>query len=256
MATKWISTKYKGVRYREHENRKHGVKKDRYYTIRYQKNGERIEEGLGWSSELDPKDNKYWTDEKAALVLAELKESAKGLKQGAWRLSERRDIEDMRKEAEQAKQKQAERERITFGYYFEKIYFPTSKVGKKSETTRKENEHFKNWINPVIGEIPLKNVKPFAIEKIKKNILDAGKTPRTLQYVFATIRQVWNMARRDGLVTGDSPTKQVKIPKIDNKRIRFLSHEEADLLLQALKEKDQLSHDLALLSIQTGLRVG
>jgi integrase len=103
--------------------------------------------------------------------------------------------------------------------------------------------------------MPFKEIKPFTIEKIKKNILTDGKSPRSLQYVFATIRQIWNMARRDGLINGDSPTKQVKVPKIDNKRIRFLSHEEADLLLEALKE-DPLTHDLALLSLQTGLRVG
>ena len=64
------------------------------------------------------------------------------------------------------------------------------------------------------------------------------------------------MARRDGLVTGDSPTKQVKVPKVDNRRIRFLSHEQAESLLKALQDKDQLTHDLALLSLHTGLRVG
>ena len=125
-----------------------------------------------------------------------------------------------------------------------------------SDTTRKGDEHFKNWVEPVIGNILLTDVKPLAIEKIKKNLLDAGKTPRTLQYVFATIRQAWNMARRDGLVMGDSPTKQVKVPKVDNRRVRFLSHDEAETLLKALKTKDPLTHDLALLSLHTGLRMG
>jgi len=102
----------------------------------------------------------------------------------------------------------------------------------------------------------LKDVKPFAIEKIKKDLLGAGKAPRTLQYVFATVRQVWNMARRDGLVMGDSPTKQVKTLKVDNRRIRFLSHEEANILLKSLQDRDALTCDLALLSLHTGLRMG
>jgi integrase len=102
----------------------------------------------------------------------------------------------------------------------------------------------------------LKDVKPLLIERIKKNVLDAGRTPRTLQYIFATIRQAWNMARRDGRVLGDSPTKNVKRPKVDNKRVRFLSHEEAETLLNALQTKDPRTHDLALLSFHSGLRFG
>ena len=36
----------------------------------------------------------------------------------------------------------------------------------------------------------------------------------------------------------------------------FLSHEEAETLLKALQDKDPLTHDLALLSLHTGLRMG
>ncbi len=74
------------------------------------------------------------------------------------------------------------------------------------------------------------------------------------QYVMATLRQVWNKARRDKLVSGDSPTRNVKIPKFDNRRQRFLSHAEADLLLKALKEKDESLYKMALLSLHTGMR--
>ena len=50
MGTKWFKTEYPGVRYRKHSKRKHGIKFDRYYTIRYRRDGKRIEEGVGWSS--------------------------------------------------------------------------------------------------------------------------------------------------------------------------------------------------------------
>jgi len=69
MAAKWIGTKFKGVRYYEHPTRKHGVKKDRYLAIRYQIDGKRIEEGIGWTSERDPEDDQNWTEAKAALIL-------------------------------------------------------------------------------------------------------------------------------------------------------------------------------------------
>ena len=245
---KKIKTTFRGVRYREHDKRKHGVQKDKYFFIRYKLNGRDREEGLGWQSE-------GWTAAKAYDHLRELKENSR-IGQGPQSLAEKREIERQRKEAEKAALEQAEKENITFSYYFEKVYSPTSKLGKKDNTTRKETEHFNKWIKPVIGNMPFKEIKPFAIEKIKKNILAAKKAPRTLQYVFATIRQTWNMAKRDGLVAGDSPTKQVKVPKIDNKRIRFLNHAEADALLQTLQEKDRTTHDLTLLSLHTGLRMG
>ena len=37
MGTKWQSTKFPGIRFREHPSRKHGVQKDRYFVIRYQR---------------------------------------------------------------------------------------------------------------------------------------------------------------------------------------------------------------------------
>ncbi|MBI9113102.1 hypothetical protein [Maridesulfovibrio ferrireducens] len=50
--TKWESSTYPGVRYREHPTRKNGsVKKDRYFSIRFQMDGKRTEEALGWASE-------------------------------------------------------------------------------------------------------------------------------------------------------------------------------------------------------------
>lgn len=245
---KWVKTNFPGVRYREHPTRKNGVKRDQYFTIRYKLAGKDKEEGLGWGSE-------DWTASKAYDRLKELKKNRKS-GEGPQTLAEKREIADVQKAADKAAQDLAEQEAVTFADYFENVYFPTSKIGKKDGTSRKGKEHFKNWIEPVIGKIPLRDIKPFHIEKIKKNILTAGKAPRSLQYVFATIRQAWNMARRDGLVMNDSPTKQVKVPKVDNKRVRFLSHAEAKTILNALQEIDPLTHDLALLSLQTGLRMG
>ena len=244
----WIKTNFKGVRYREHENRKHGVKLDRYFSIRYKLNGKGKEEGLGWASE-------NMSASKAYDTLKEIKENIKRAK-GPQSLEEKRTLLKERKAAEKAAQALAESAAVTFGQYFENEFFPVFEVGRKTQTTRKAKEHFKNWLEPVIGNIPLKDIKPFALEKVKKSILDAGKSPRTLQYVMATFRQVWNMARRDERIEGDSPSKAIKIPKVDNKRVRFLSIDEAETLLNALKEADTVTHDMALLSLNCGLRFG
>lgn len=260
MTVKWIKTAHKGLRYYEHPTRHHGRRKDRYYSIRIKVAGRDYTYGIGWWSDGIPEDI---LDNDPSIgfeeyALSQLRIYKTNIKMGSGPRSpkERRKIATEKELQKQEAKSLAERESITFGKYFEAVYFPTSKIGRKKDTTRKDKEHYKIWIEPVIGDTPLKAVKPFSIEKIKKNVLDAGKSPRTLQYVFATIRQTWNMARRDGIVTGDAPTKSVKIPQIDNRRVRFLNHDEARDLMAELKISDTLTHDIALLSLNCGLRFG
>ena len=93
----WKPTEFRGVRYREHPNRKHGILKDRYYTIRYMRNGETHEEGVGWGS-LDKKENGPL---KSLRTLTELKD-APG-KEKPTRLSEERQAEKDRREAEKVR---------------------------------------------------------------------------------------------------------------------------------------------------------
>jgi len=71
--TKWIKTTFPGVRYREHETRKHGIRRDQYFTIRYKLNGKDKEEGIGWATE-------DWTAAKTYDRLKELKENRKNLR--------------------------------------------------------------------------------------------------------------------------------------------------------------------------------
>ena len=80
----WHTTKFRGVRYRKHDSRKHGVLLDKYFTIRFQMNGKRVEEGLGWASQ-------GWSEQKAALELEKLKSNyRKG--DGPIRLYEKRGL--------------------------------------------------------------------------------------------------------------------------------------------------------------------
>ncbi len=248
MPVKWKQTKHPGIRFYEHPTRKHGIQKDRYFTIRFQQKGKRVEEGLGWTSE-------GWTAGKAAVELAELKKAHLTGK-GPVSLREKREKELDRKEAERAKKDREARELVTFGYFFTNTYLPVSKINKKPASYNTERSYFKKWINPVLGKISFKNIRPLNIEKIKKDMLNAKKSPRTIEYNFAIIRQTWNMARRDGIIDTKSPTKEVALHKVENKRLRFLSHREADILLEELKPKSIQVYNVALLSLHCGLRAG
>jgi len=247
---KWQKTNYPGVRFREHPTRKHGLikKKDQYFSIYYRVDGKRKEEGLGWASA-------GWNAERANVERSKLKEAHR-TGEGPRTLRERRDIAELKRKAAEAKKKEAELNATTFAQYFTKAYYHGTKGAKKETSRKTEKGLFENWIEPALGGIPLVSITASNVEAVRNALLQAEKTPRTVQYAFAVIRQVWNRAQLDGLVQGDSPTKGVKIPKFDNRRVRFLSESEADLVLNELEIHSPQVHSMALLSLYCGLRAG
>ncbi|GFK92332.1 Tyrosine recombinase XerD [Fundidesulfovibrio magnetotacticus] len=248
MGHQWGQTKHEGVRYREHPTRKHGVRPDQYFAIRYRVNGKRREEGLGWASQ-------GWTAQKAALELAKLKEAHR-TGQGAFTLSERREQALEQRQAEEEAKAQQEREGVTFGAVFLGTYLEHAQGNKKPNSIRTEKTLFETWIKPTIGSAPLKDVAPFHLEKIKKTMRTAGRSARSQEYALALVRQVFNFAKAHDIYSGPSPVQKVKAPKADNRRVRFLTHEEADALLDALKARSLDVWGTALLSLNTGLRAG
>jgi len=246
MPVTWIKTNFPGVRFYEHATRKHGVQKDRYFAIRFQAEGRRREEGLGWSSE-------GWSVSKAAQSLAELKKAAT-TGEGATSLAEKRKQAEARREQARQEGETRARDAITFKAYFEREYLPLARVTKKPESIRKTEEHVKNWLGPVVGRLPLKNIHQMHMQKVLLAMAGAGRSPRSIQYVFATFRAIWNHARNNGFVQVQSPSKGVALPKVNNERKRYLTRAEADALLAELAERSPQTHDVALLSLHTGMR--
>ena len=113
----WIKVA-RGIRYREHPTRKRGVPRrpDRYYVIRLAVDGVMRQETLGWESE-------GITLEKARLELAKLRE-AKRTGKGPRSLSEKREIADSRRRADEEARKSAETARITVADFWQHNYRP------------------------------------------------------------------------------------------------------------------------------------
>ncbi|NTU47965.1 MAG: tyrosine-type recombinase/integrase, partial [Syntrophobacteraceae bacterium] len=238
----WHSTQFPGVRYREHPERKHGTRRDQYFAIRYQKDGERREEGLGWLSE-------GWTAQKAYDKLADLKRTGKTLQE------EREETRAARRHAK-AEEERTRLEAITFSEFWHKTYFPQVHHDKKPKTAQSEEQFFRLWLAPVLGDKTFLGIAPFDLEQIKRNMTTAGRSARTIQYALAVVRQVFNLARIRRVFRGPNPVQDVKKPSVDNKRMRFLTHEEADLLMAELKRRSLQLHDISLLSLHCGLRAG
>jgi len=244
-----------GVFYKEHSYRRHGVKKDRQWVLRQTLGGKTRVSVLGWLSEgirlgdalnqaTTYKVNYSWNQQhpdKKQKPICKADEN-----KAAQLLAE-----------EVARQKILEKKsNLTFGEYFETIYFPRVVKIKTVWSWKRERSLFKRWLSPVIATISLKDIRPIHLERIKKNMADAKKSPRSICYGLSVIRQVFNTAIKDQIFDGSNPTLAVKRPVVDNKRIRFFSHQEAQTLLAALKKQSLPLYQMTLVSLHCGLRAG
>lgn len=241
------STKTPGIRYREHSDRKHGKQKDKYYFIRYTLNKKKKEEGVGWASE-------GWSEKKAATLLFDLKENIR-LGRSPQTLAEMRAIGEKNKKIEQEKQKEENAKKILFKDVFEK-YIAQVKIDDTSKTFQNKSDRYRIWISPFIKEKFLSEIKKQDIEDIKENMLDAGRADDTIKKTISIVTQVYKYAIEHELYFGNIPTTNVKTPNKDNKRSRYLTKEEAKKLLDELALHSPQLHDMALISLYTGMRAG
>ena len=140
MARHWIKTNHLGLRYFEHDTRKHGKKKDRYYAIRFRLDGQLYEYGIGWLSDGIPEairneEPNLGFEDYCLKLLRQYKANVKS-GTGPKSPKENRDIEQAKREEAEQERKQAEKENVTFGQFMTGTYLPQSKKDKRAKETR------------------------------------------------------------------------------------------------------------------------
>lgn len=254
MAVKWIPTGEKGIRYYEHPTRKHGVARDRYFSIRYTVDGRTKEEGLGWWSE-------GWNLERAIAERSKLKEAHR-TGQGPATLEEKREQAAQAK-ADAERQRQLEESRnVTLADYWP-VYLTSAKLitdGKKKATTwRAEEGLFENWLKPVLGNVRIQDIDVDHWDRLMGVLVDAGLAPRTRQYAALVLRQVLAFAYSRKLVPTPPPTARdvgATIGKGGNRRTRVLTGQELQEILSVLAERDPNAYAMTLFCAMTGCRFG
>lgn len=92
--------------------------------------------------------------------------------------------------------------------------------------------NFKHLASKPLVEISAWDIQQWVSERSK-----SGRAPATISYAYNRLRAVFNRAVEWGFI--DSHTlDNVKIPRIDNKRIRYLSTSEEAALLESLQTRD------------------
>jgi len=102
----------------------------------------------------------------------------------------------------------------------------------------------------------LDQISSFDLERLKSNLSKEGLSPATVKHCLVLFRQIFNKAILWGMYKGENPIKGVKLPTLQNQRQRFLSFQDADMLLKELKKTSEQLHDIALISLHCGLRAG
>lgn len=250
MSEKWV-TVARGVRVKIDPSRKHGKGYDRYFSIRYAVDGEIVTQGLGWASD-------GMTQEEAVSKRLAYTKAAKGMTDGPRTKAEEIQAEEQKKaEAERLKRLQ-EKELVTLADYWPE-YLGTAKQKKKAKSWDKEESHFKNWLEPLLGHIPLRQIGLAQWDFLIQALTDAGLAPRTRQYIALTLRQVMDHAFMRKIIT-EAPPRGKHVGAVlkpeSNRRTRTLTGTELQAILEALAERDQHAYRLTFFCAMTCCRAG
>jgi integrase len=254
--TTWVQTKHAGVRYREHPTRNFKRRPDRYIVIRYNREGKLTGEAVGWETQganfLDAVKTRNQ-------ILQNIRHG-----EGYQSLKEKRGLENTRRDQLEEERLDLERENIPLDVFAEK-YLEWAQLNKKS--WRDDKTRYYKHIAPLMGKRSAKEILVLDIERLKQKLSKKkvkGKpiSQVTVKHCLVLVRQIFNRAIGWGLFQGPNPvTSTIKAHKgflkvQDNKRLRFLSHEDARSLLAEVKKTSEQTHDICLLSLQTGMRMG
>lgn len=245
MAWKNVS---KGVRYREHESRKHNRRPDRYYMLTYKRDGKTVNEALGWASD-------GFTQADAEDLMETLRKNWRS-GTGVQSLREMREHEADKRDQSVAARKEQERQDIPLADYWATAYLPHAQRTKKDASWGKEEQHFRVWLDPNFGSLPLTKFGMPQWDALMRTLHKAGLSQRSREYIFGTLRRILRHAQDRGLPVVVPTGKQIgaTAPR-NNRRQRVLTPGEKEQLLSALAERDVNAWRVAQFAMLTGCRL-
>lgn len=236
MATEWQKLD-EGIRARVHPSRKHGMKPDLYYVLRFTVDGQRKQEALGWASD-------GWTLAKARAELAKLKESART---GVGEVT----LQEKRAKAKAARE--AERDKPTIAHLWE--VYNAAHAGRASAKTDKANiEH----VLPHFAKKTPDEIRTAHVDTLRRELEAKGKAAQTVKHVLGLLRRIIRYGAQRGLCTvPDISRLHFDMPKIDNVKTECLTPEQGKALMDALDaDPDQNLASMVRLALATGMRRG
>ena len=222
---KFIKTKHVGVYYRESARRLHGGKPDRCFVVWYT-DGQKVGHWhtVGWASE-------GITDRYAIAKRQEL------LGQVAL-----------------GKSPELQRS-FTIG---DAVALYIDYARPEGKSIDREIGRYEGNLKPVLDAVPIAAITTHMLTQIKGRLMER-LSPGSVTHCFSFLRRAVYYAISEGKFTGANPlatkrTSKWKMPKVQNSGVRYLTPDEARLLLDELAKSSPQVHDMSLLSLKTGLR--
>ena len=188
-----------------------------------------VEESVGWSSE-------GWTASDAYDIRSELQRNKK-TGQGPRTLAEKRKIEQQERKQKKARE---QAESLTLDEYWPTFY-EHAKLTKKMTSAEKEESHWRLWLSPTLGDVPLRKIDLPQWDLLVSTLNSSKKSKRYIEYITGTLRRVLKHAYERGLVGVPPPTgKRIGAtgPGNSNRRLRVISPDEASAILTEIRRLD------------------
>jgi integrase len=248
---RWI-TVAPGVRARDHATRKHGVKPDRYFTIRFTSDGKQVEEGLGWASE-------GYSLKRAQEELVELRK-ANRTGQGVATLREGRATAAARRKAEDQKERSEKTVAVLWERYVKEVM-----IANKPGTVGEKERMWRGRIEPAIGGLKVKGVSeedagaivraPLRLDgkgRAVGGMAESSNLYRLLHHMFKKALG-WGLRPREL----GNPLENVTKPKA-KRRMRLLTGGEVGALLKELDkaEAEKTEQDAVISVIRATILTG
>lgn len=119
-----------------------------------------------------------------------------------------------------------------------------------------ERNRYKWYLQEPLGHRRLDAITLLDLDQLKADMLGRGLAAATVRLALGDVRRVYRKLSAWGLYEGPIPTEGLVLPKPNNARTRFLSQDEALCLLADLKNRSRTWHDIAFISLHTGMRKG
>ncbi|WP_299396021.1 site-specific integrase [uncultured Desulfovibrio sp.] len=226
------ATRFPGVQARESSVRRYNGRPDVCYTIDYRdESGKRIRRDIGWASEGI---TAAYAHQERMRLLTEARAARRG---GA---------------GESAIPPPRTFPSLTLNAAWEKYLEDWLKAhGKRYDS---DQWMYDSHLRPTLGDMPLENIDAYTLDRFMSALSDKGLSAQTVRHMVGLVRRIMRRMTAWRLYNGPLPFDAVELPRINNARQRFLTPEEARMLLEELRRRSHTVWLMALISLHCGLR--
>ena len=121
------------------------------------------------------------------------------------------------------------------------------------QTMRSVTMHINRRLNPILGDMKIKAIKPTDIDDAIATMINNGLAPSTIKQTIGTCRNIFKYANERMELISRNPASTAIIPKSRPVEDTALTHEEARAILEALPPEWR---SIMTVLVYTGLRWG